>query len=190
MSYARQHLTEAREILDRLDADAVERVADVLDGRRARGGRLFVLGVGGSAANASHSARPMPLAPPVTTATRPGPIGEPSMPTACSMPAVLSRPSHGAPRPSHCGAAQAPPARRSSRQARASKRTTSTAAMTMNSTASVILEYPSPMQKALISPMSRAARKAPGREPSPPTTCRSGRRRDAGLGRRGDDARS
>jgi D-sedoheptulose 7-phosphate isomerase len=54
MSYASQHLAEARRILDAIDADEVEKVAEVLDGRRARGGRLFVLGVGGSAANASH----------------------------------------------------------------------------------------------------------------------------------------
>ena len=37
MSYARQHLAEVRLIVERLDADAVERVAEVLDGRRARG---------------------------------------------------------------------------------------------------------------------------------------------------------
>jgi D-sedoheptulose 7-phosphate isomerase len=55
MSYARQHLTEARRIIDGLDADAIEKVVEVLDGRRARGGRLFFLGVGGSAANCSHA---------------------------------------------------------------------------------------------------------------------------------------
>jgi len=55
MSYARQHLAEAAQILARIDADEVERVVQVLEGRRTRGGRLFVLGVGGSAANASHA---------------------------------------------------------------------------------------------------------------------------------------
>jgi D-sedoheptulose 7-phosphate isomerase len=55
MSYAKQHLSEARAIIDGIDVAAVERVVDVLDGRRARGGRLFFLGVGGSAANASHA---------------------------------------------------------------------------------------------------------------------------------------
>ncbi len=55
MSYARQHLAEAARILELLDAEAIERVAAVLAGRRARGGRLFILGVGGSAANASHA---------------------------------------------------------------------------------------------------------------------------------------
>jgi D-sedoheptulose 7-phosphate isomerase len=55
MSYARQHLDEARRIIERLDADAIERMADALAAVRQRGGRLFILGVGGSAANASHA---------------------------------------------------------------------------------------------------------------------------------------
>ena len=53
MSYARRHLDEAKRVLDQLDADAIERVADVLHAVRERGGRLFFLGVGGSAANCS-----------------------------------------------------------------------------------------------------------------------------------------
>ena len=55
MSYARQHLDEARRIIDLIDHDAIERVVDVLAGVRERGGRLFFLGVGGSAANCSHA---------------------------------------------------------------------------------------------------------------------------------------
>jgi len=55
MSFARQHLQEAVQILERLDADAIERVADVLVHVRSRGGRLFFLGVGGSAGNCSHA---------------------------------------------------------------------------------------------------------------------------------------
>jgi D-sedoheptulose 7-phosphate isomerase len=55
MSFARQFLSEAKEILDRLDVDQVERMADLLEATRAEGGRLFILGVGGSAANASHA---------------------------------------------------------------------------------------------------------------------------------------
>jgi D-sedoheptulose 7-phosphate isomerase len=55
VSYARQHLSEAKQILEGLDAAEIERVVDVLDERRGRGGRLFFLGVGGSAANASHA---------------------------------------------------------------------------------------------------------------------------------------
>ncbi len=55
MSYVRQHLDEVRTIIDRLDTDAIERVADVLLTVRERGGRLFFLGVGGSAANCGHA---------------------------------------------------------------------------------------------------------------------------------------
>jgi D-sedoheptulose 7-phosphate isomerase len=55
MSYTQTHLAEARQILDRIDADAIERMAGVLAGLRARKGRLFILGVGGSAGNASHA---------------------------------------------------------------------------------------------------------------------------------------
>ena len=56
MTYARQHLDEARRVIvQALDADAIERVVDVLHATRARGGRLFFLGVGGSAANCSHA---------------------------------------------------------------------------------------------------------------------------------------
>jgi len=55
MSYARQHLEEAARIIESLDADAIERVAGALADTRARGGRLFFLGVGGSAGNCSHA---------------------------------------------------------------------------------------------------------------------------------------
>ena len=55
MSYARQHLGEALEILKRLDTEAIEKVAGLLAGIKAGGGRLFFLGVGGSAANCSHA---------------------------------------------------------------------------------------------------------------------------------------
>ena len=55
MSYTRQHLSEASEILGRFDPEAIERTASLLAETRARGGRLFLLGVGGSAANCSHA---------------------------------------------------------------------------------------------------------------------------------------
>ena len=48
MSYARKHLDEAARPLESLDADAIDRVASALAAVRARGGRLFFLGVGGS----------------------------------------------------------------------------------------------------------------------------------------------
>jgi D-sedoheptulose 7-phosphate isomerase len=55
MTYTRQHLTEAARIIAELDAAEIERVASRLADLRARGGRLFFLGVGGSAANCSHA---------------------------------------------------------------------------------------------------------------------------------------
>ena len=55
MSYAQQHLNEAAQILSRIDVPSVERVVEVLVATRERGGRLFFLGVGGSAGNCSHA---------------------------------------------------------------------------------------------------------------------------------------
>jgi D-sedoheptulose 7-phosphate isomerase len=55
MSYARQHLDEAQRVIDGLDAAAIEKVVDILHAVRERGGRVFFLGVGGSAANCSHA---------------------------------------------------------------------------------------------------------------------------------------
>lgn len=49
------YFAEVREIADRIDRVAVERMAESLATVRDRGGRLFVLGVGGSAGNASHA---------------------------------------------------------------------------------------------------------------------------------------
>lgn len=55
MSFARQFLDEVQQVTAQLKADAIERTADELARVRERGGRLFILGVGGSAANASHA---------------------------------------------------------------------------------------------------------------------------------------
>ena len=55
MDHARQFLAEARQILEGLDTSAIERMAEILERTRGGGGRLFILGVGGSAANASHA---------------------------------------------------------------------------------------------------------------------------------------
>jgi D-sedoheptulose 7-phosphate isomerase len=55
MSYAAQHLQEVIAVTKGLDVAAIERVAEILAGARAAGGRLFFLGVGGSAANCSHA---------------------------------------------------------------------------------------------------------------------------------------
>jgi len=55
MDFAEQFLSEAAEITRRLDRAGLERMVRLLAETRARGGRLFILGVGGSAANASHA---------------------------------------------------------------------------------------------------------------------------------------
>jgi D-sedoheptulose 7-phosphate isomerase len=55
MSYTRTHLQEAAAILERLDIEAVETLAGMLADLKAAGGRIFFLGVGGSAANCSHA---------------------------------------------------------------------------------------------------------------------------------------
>lgn len=55
MSYSKQHLGEATGIIAKLDPARSEDAVDLLAAVRARNGRLFILGVGGSAANASHA---------------------------------------------------------------------------------------------------------------------------------------
>ena len=55
VAYAKQHLEEAVEIIRKIDVNAVERVADLLAAVKRNQGRLFFLGVGGSAANCSHA---------------------------------------------------------------------------------------------------------------------------------------
>ncbi|MBI2513700.1 MAG: SIS domain-containing protein [Opitutae bacterium] len=55
MSYAAQHLRETAEIVSRLNPADCEACVTELRATRDRGGRLFILGVGGSAANASHA---------------------------------------------------------------------------------------------------------------------------------------
>jgi D-sedoheptulose 7-phosphate isomerase len=55
MSHTTDYLADAGQILQRLDTQAIERLVALLIELRARGGRLFFLGVGGSAANCSHA---------------------------------------------------------------------------------------------------------------------------------------
>ena len=55
MTFTQQFLSEARQIIDGLDTAAIDRVVEILAATRSAGGRLFILGVGGSAANASHA---------------------------------------------------------------------------------------------------------------------------------------
>jgi D-sedoheptulose 7-phosphate isomerase len=55
MSFAEHYLQEASEIIRRLDTAAIESMASLLARVKADDGRLFFLGVGGSAANCSHA---------------------------------------------------------------------------------------------------------------------------------------
>lgn len=54
-SFSRAFLDESIEVLRRIDADAIDRMAAGLARSRDNGGRLFILGVGGSAGHASHA---------------------------------------------------------------------------------------------------------------------------------------
>ena len=55
MSFSQDFLAEIQKIAGALDTDATEQMARILGGIRSQQGRLFILGVGGSAANASHA---------------------------------------------------------------------------------------------------------------------------------------
>ena len=55
MSFTQQYLEETQKVVAQLNAAAIEKAVDELASVRERGGRLFILGVGGSAANASHA---------------------------------------------------------------------------------------------------------------------------------------
>ena len=55
MSYAQQHLNETVEIIHKIDVASIEKMADLLAGVKQSGGRIFFLGVGGSAGNCSHA---------------------------------------------------------------------------------------------------------------------------------------
>jgi len=55
MTYSTKHIAEAKEILEKVDSEAIEAMADLMARTKAQGGRVFFLGVGGSAANCSHA---------------------------------------------------------------------------------------------------------------------------------------
>ena len=55
MNYSQQHVKEAISILNTLDVEAIEKMAELLATVKADQGRLFFLGVGGSAVNCSHA---------------------------------------------------------------------------------------------------------------------------------------
>jgi D-sedoheptulose 7-phosphate isomerase len=55
MDFIQQFLSESTQIIQQLDQRQIEQAVDLLSQTRAHEGRLFILGVGGSAANASHA---------------------------------------------------------------------------------------------------------------------------------------
>ncbi len=55
MSFTKQFLAEVQQVTAQLNESAIEKCADELSAIRERGGRLFILGVGGSAGNAGHA---------------------------------------------------------------------------------------------------------------------------------------
>lgn len=55
MTYSDQHLAEAVQIIKAIDTRPIEQMADLLAGVKSAGGRIFFLGVGGSAGNCSHA---------------------------------------------------------------------------------------------------------------------------------------
>jgi len=54
-TFTQQFLSEASEVIAKLDIESIEKAVAILAETRASGGRLFILGVGGSAGNASHA---------------------------------------------------------------------------------------------------------------------------------------
>jgi D-sedoheptulose 7-phosphate isomerase len=55
MGYAEQHMRESCQIIEKMDVAPIEKMADLLAQVKADGGRIFFLGVGGSAGNCSHA---------------------------------------------------------------------------------------------------------------------------------------
>ncbi len=55
MTYAQQHIAETMEIASKIDVSAIEKMADLLAQVKAEDGRIFFLGVGGSAGNCGHA---------------------------------------------------------------------------------------------------------------------------------------
>jgi D-sedoheptulose 7-phosphate isomerase len=55
ITFIQEYLDEVSNIVKSLDHDSVEKMVDILKQTKEQEGRLFILGVGGSAANASHA---------------------------------------------------------------------------------------------------------------------------------------
>ena len=55
MSYSKKHLSEAIEIINKIDSKKIENIVEIIEKVKNKKGRIFFLGVGGSAANCSHA---------------------------------------------------------------------------------------------------------------------------------------
>jgi len=55
MGFVSEYLSETKKVVEQLDPASIEKVVQLIGETRGREGRLFILGVGGSAANASHA---------------------------------------------------------------------------------------------------------------------------------------
>ena len=55
MSYSKKHLTEAISIINRIDSEKIENIVKIIKKVKNKKGRIFFLGVGGSAGNCSHA---------------------------------------------------------------------------------------------------------------------------------------
>lgn len=55
MNHTTHYFNQVKQVIEHLDIEKIERLASQLAHTRDQGGRLFILGVGGSAANASHA---------------------------------------------------------------------------------------------------------------------------------------
>jgi len=55
MEYIKKHLDEAKKIIDKIDTNEIQGIIDLLVDLRNKKGRIFFIGAGGGAANASHA---------------------------------------------------------------------------------------------------------------------------------------
>jgi len=55
MNYTKKHLKETSKIIEKLDTKIIETIVNLLAKIKSKGGRIFFLGVGGSAGNCSHA---------------------------------------------------------------------------------------------------------------------------------------
>jgi len=55
MEFVDKYLLEAKQIIDQVDGESIKKIIVLIEETRKRNGRIFILGVGGGAGNASHA---------------------------------------------------------------------------------------------------------------------------------------